>query len=312
MRKIIFIAFCLPLIQLLSTPLQAQSEKTKNDTREIIIIKNGDKEKKLTIETKDGEVFINGKPSSEYKDGDVSVIKRNFQNGYNFNYSGDTSFFETWGNKLPFLGVTTEKAEDGAKITKITKGSAAEKAGLKEGDVITRLGDKKISNPEDLMDAVKKYKIKDDVTLNYKRDGRQSETNALLGESNMFNAFNYNDYTGKSFSFTMPKLPALPRMPYTFAFNYGQRLGVSIEDADNDNGAKITDVNDDSPAAKAGLKENDIITEVNGKNVKNVNDVRKEIADVKDKISYNIKAKRNGSEMNFEIKIPKRVNKANI
>lgn len=149
------------------------------------------------------------------------------------------------------------------------------------------------------------------MTVGYKRDGRQGEVKAALGESNMFSAFNYYD-NAKNFSFTMPKMPVLPRMPLTMAFGYGQRLGVSIEDTDNDTGAKITDVNDDSPAAKAGLKENDVITEVNGKNVKNVNEVRKEIADVKDKTSYNIKAKRNGSEMNFEIKIPKRVNKANL
>lgn len=158
MRKIILIAFCLPLFQILTNPAQAQKEKIKNDSREIIIIKNGDKEKKLTIETKDGEVFINGKPSSEYNDGDVSVIKRNFQNGSSFNYAPDAKLFETWGDARPFLGVTTEKADDGAKITKITKGSAAEKAGLKEGDIITKFGDKKISDPDDLMNVVKNIK----------------------------------------------------------------------------------------------------------------------------------------------------------
>ncbi len=69
---------------------------------------------------------------------------------------------------------------------------------------------------------------------------------------------------------------------------------------------------DESAAAKAGLKKDDIITEVNGNKVKNVNEVRKEVADVKDKNNYNLKAKRNGGDMNFEIKIPKKINKADL
>ena len=118
----------------------------------------------------------------------------------------------------------------------------------------------------------------------------------------------------RSFNFTMPKIAAIPREPFAMSWGYGShgRLGVSIEDADNDNGAKITDVQDGSAADKAGLKDNDIITEVNGKKVKDVSETRKEMAEVKDKNSYNIKAKRNGSEMNFEIKIPKRINKADL
>ena len=60
------------------------------------------------------------------------------------------------------------------------------------------------------------------------------------------------------------------------------------------------------------IKKDDIITEVNGKGVKDVNEVRKEIANNMEKTSYNIKAKRNGADMNFEISIPKKVNKADL
>ena len=50
----------------------------------------------------------------------------------------------------------------------------------------------------------------------------------------------------------------------------------------------------------------------NGKKVKDVNEVKKELAEVKDKASYNIKVKRNGTDMNLEVKIPKKVNKADL
>jgi serine protease Do len=315
MKKIILLALCWPFCYY---PLYAQKEKIKDEKREIIIIRKGDKEQKFTIETKDGEVFINGKPSSEYKDDDVSIIRRKFTDGQTF-YTPGTKLFETWGGgNKPVLGVITEKADDGVKITRVSKGSAAEKAGLKEGDIITKLGNNKISDPEDLMDAVATQKVKDNVNVTYKRDGKTGEAKATLGERNAFTTFEfsadaYNKSFSKGFNFLPPLVPLMPNQNLSMTWGLGRgRLGVTIEDTDNDSGAKITDVNDDTPAAKAGLKENDIITEVNSKKVKDVNEVRKEIANAKDKNSYNIKAKRSGSEMNFEVKIPKKVNKATL
>ena len=165
------------------------------------------------------------------------------------------------------------------------------------------------------MDAVTTYKPKEDVTISYKRDGKAGETKATLGERSFSRSFSFNgnSMSDMDFNFTMPKIAALPREPFAMSWGYGRgRLGVSIEDTDNDSGVKITDVQDESAAAKSGLKENDIITEVDGKKVKDVNETRKEMTEVKDKSSYNIKAKRNGTEMNFEIKIPKKINKATL
>jgi serine protease Do len=316
MKKIILIALCWPFF---SYPVWAQKEKSKDIKKEIIIIKNGDKEKKLTIETKDGQTFINGKPASEYKEDDVEVIKQNFNSDMNFDYAPHVEGVQIYSNnyngeKKPFLGVTSEKADDGVKITDIAKGSAADKAGLKTGDVITKVGNKKINNPEDLMDAVSNQKPKDNIAIYYKRNGKTSQANALLGDRTMTRAITIrkNGMGNGNFNFTMPNLPEIPQS-FAMSWGYGRgRLGVRIEDTENDNGVKITEVHDETAASKAGLKENDLITEVNGKKVTNVNEVRKELAEVKDKTSYNLKAKRNGSDMNFEIKIPKKINKADL
>ena len=43
------------------------------------------------------------------------------------------------------LGVITEKTDEGVKIQDITKESGAEKAGLKEGDIITKWMIKKLT-----------------------------------------------------------------------------------------------------------------------------------------------------------------------
>ena len=322
MKKIILLALAWPLI---SYPIYAQKEKkekTKNDSHEIIIIKSGDDEKKYTIETKNGEVFINGKPSSEYKEGDVNVVKQKFRSDRNFLYTPEGGNFRVFtgaqngffGNQ-GFLGVTTEKAGDGVKITDVSKGSAADKAGLKEGDIITKIGDKKISDPDDLMEVISGYKPKADVAISYKRDGKSADVKATLKDRNFPNTYLFNNKLAGTapLEFTRPKISGIPGESFAYSWGFGRaRLGVRIEDTENETGAKITDVDDESTAAKAGLKENDIITEVNGKKVKDVNEVRKELVELKDKTSYTIKANRNGSEMNFEIKIPKKLNKADL
>lgn len=313
-----------------SNNANAQKETTKEKTREVIIIKNGDKDQKITIETKDGKVFINGKPASEFKDGDVSVttgrggMSHNFSfapgaKGFQFFNDGDTSAI-----KKTFLGVTTDGVDNGVKITGVSKESGAEKAGLKEGDVITKIGSKKISDPEDVVNAVTSYKAKDEVTISYLRDGKAREAKAVLGEKttrNIRSFFNFKNDNGmgggkmfRDFEFEMPAMPTVPNaQAFRFYSNGGHgRLGVKIEDTENESGARITNVEEESAAAKAGLKKDDIITEVNGKKVNGVNDVRKEVGDVKDKNSYNLKAKRNGTDMNFEIKIPKKINKADL
>lgn len=319
MKKIILLALTWPLISYPLLAQKTQKEKTKNSSGDIIIIKNAGKEKKLTIETKDGEVFINGKPSSEYKGDDVSVIKQRFNSNQNFLYTPKGENFRMmdnkWGENRAFLGVTTEKTDDGLKITDVSKGSAAEKAGLKAGDIITKVGKKNVADPDELSDAVIAHKPKEDVIISYKRDGKAGDVKATLGESGLARSFSYNGTRigERDFYFSNPKISTIQHEPFSMAWGFGRgRLGVRIEDMEDESGAKITEVHDESVAAKAGLKENDIITELNGKKVKDVNEVRKELAEVKEKSSYTIKAKRNGSEMNFEIKIPKKINKADL
>lgn len=327
MKKLIIAAICWPIFQMYSTSVFAQKEKAKDGNREIIIMRNSDKNSKITIETKDGEVFINGKPASEYKDDNVSVITSKHAPGsfvftnpgkmdleYNFNSMNGT-----------FLGVSTEKDENGARITNVSKGSAAEKAGLKEGDVITKVDKKKINNPDDLVEAISSYKPKEEVKIYFNRNGKSDDVKATLGERKEMRAFSFNnprfnsdERRFRNFEFTMPRVNMPPMdLMQDQQFNIIRRfntrhIGVKIEDAENDGGAIITNVEEGSAAEKAGLKKDDIITEVNGKKVKDVRDVLDEVRNNDEKYSYTVKAKRNGSDMSFEIKIPKPKNNADL
>ena len=87
MKKNIFFGTVLIAACMLSSETWAQSPAPKEKkNEEIIIRKNGDKDKKMTIEVNGDSVTVNGKPLSEYHDGDVTIMKRDFRNRSSNNF----------------------------------------------------------------------------------------------------------------------------------------------------------------------------------------------------------------------------------
>ncbi len=334
MKKIILSGFFTMCMALGSFVVFAQKEKgdtkkiEKKESREIIIRSNGDKDKKMTIEVDGEKVTVNGKPLSDYNDDDVTVIERDFRKRPNMLYlpKGDKRSFEFFDNdeensgSRTFLGVITEKTDDGAKINEVMKGSSAEKAGLQNGDIITKIDDKNISNPDDLLEAVRSSKPDEEVKIYYKRNGKKNDVKVKLGErKERTRTFSFNNdngaFNGEGYHFKMPPMPKMQGVPKTFFkyfHNNNVKLGVKVEDAGDNAGAKILSVEEGSAADKAGLKQDDIITEMDGEKVANVDEVRSQLMNAEDKENFNLKAKRNNTEMNFEIKIPKPVNSADL
>lgn len=59
---------------------------------------------------------------------------------------------------------------DGAVISYIAQGSPAERAGLRQGDIITAINKKKIKSPDDVTEIIKQTKIGDTLLLTVYRD----------------------------------------------------------------------------------------------------------------------------------------------
>ena len=360
MKKIVFTAAAI-CFAAFTTSLTAQDdkgdkgvkgEKDKKETQEIIIRKKGEKDTRITVEIKGDAITINGKPLSEFKDDEVTINRRNIiirdgKGGTRFKMApGDLEGF-SWnsddnGKPSAFLGVTTKADNDGkedtkpkgAEITNVTNESAADKAGLKIGDVITKINDKKVEDPASLSDVVTSFKPKEEVTVYYKRDGKESMVKATLGErkESKTMAYSFNGPDGMTKSFSMPRIQAVPRVELgdmtprvwapgsgnnNFDFNFDsyprqQKLGLKIQDTEEGKGVKVLDVDKDSPAEKAGLKKDDLVTEIGGKKVSNTDEVREALHDNMEKSAYNIKASRNGNAMSFDIKIPKKLKTANL
>lgn len=303
---------------------------------EIIIRHKGDKDAKVTIEIKDGDVLVNGKPVSEYDDSTLSIHRRKvrtFGNTMTFtapeiaqgdivrvfpnqNLSGAWSYDgnSVFRSNRAMLGVTTEKNSDGngAKVTQLTKGSAAEKMGLKVGDVITKVDDEEITDFHSLSKVIGSHDPGDKVTVTFMREGKEQKATGELGKA--------KDITMEPFQYKldMPDMKALQDRIHEGRLNElsylggSPKFGIRAQDAEDGKGVKVLDVDDESTAAKAGIKEGDIITRFDGKEVNSVTALTDAAAAAKEKINVKVTIVRDGKTQELDVKVPRRLRTADL
>jgi putative serine protease PepD len=80
-----------------------------------------------------------------------------------------------------YMGIRIEDVSGGARITQVVKGSPAEKAGLKSGDVITSFEGKPITSADDITAAVSGAKSGETVQVTVKRGGATKHVSVTLG-----------------------------------------------------------------------------------------------------------------------------------
>jgi serine protease Do len=294
----------------------AQTKK-ENKKEKIIIQKNDDNDGKTVIVIDSNVVTVNGEPLADY-DGNVKVFRRKIERDNSLNSLAPARAFgfNSFNSNAAFLGIFSEKSDKGALIKDVSKGSGAEKAGLLKGDIITKVGDKTISGPEDLSAVIKTYKPGDEVKISYLRDGKKKTAKATLGKADSMMSFNFDDslFRGeRNFNLRMPALRNMENFQRNFrVFNANQpKIGLRIQETEDGTGLQILNVEEGSAAEKAGLKKNDIINEVNGEKVNSVQEILSEIRQSENK-SLKIKAKRNNSVMDFDVKIPKQLRSADL
>jgi len=312
----------------------SKASKGSKGIEQIVITRKRDNNDKVVVVIDGNDVTINGKPAEDYKDGDITVNRNNFKElnalvrtprnrvtGWNEGHDGDNVFFNVDENHA-MLGVVTEKEDEGARITEVSRESAAEKAGLKEGDIITRIDDRKIEDPDDLTKAIREHKAGDKVSVTFLRDKKEQKISAELTR---WKGMSFNSYgNGKSFNFSMPDLmeaphveglPGMNKDGYGMlwdAYNGRPKLGLSVQDTDDGKGVKIINVDDESNAEKAGVKEDDIITSINDKDVNSADEVAKIVRESKDKPSIKLKVLRDGKAQTIDVKIPRKLKTADL
>lgn len=95
----------------------------------------------------------------------------------------------TGSSRTPLLGVSLDNAFDdnGARVSNVTNGSAADDADLKSGDVIVRIDERSINDATELVVAIRSYAPGDEIEIGYERDGQERTTTLVLGDDSSAN-----------------------------------------------------------------------------------------------------------------------------
>ena len=273
----------------------------KEKAKKMIIIRNGD----TTI----------------VKGDDLVIDMDNFQNGvpqkfrkqlFEFNPNIMMRRPGNINENKALLGVFTEKNEKGAIIREIMKGTPAEKAGLKADDIITAINGVAINSAEELTQEVGKYTPDTKITITYLRNQQTENTTAILATNNREANRNYQFIDTMVFNMD-DMFKMLPPDRNEWAPKPRKlQLGVGIQDMENSKGVKITSVTENSPAALAGIKKDDVLLSVNGTALTDINDLRKMLNNSKEGDKWKIEYERGNKKSNTEVVFPKKLKTAEL
>jgi serine protease Do len=323
-------------------PVPPNDMNDRSEHKEIIIRQKGGKDAKITLEIKNGEYFINGKPLEKFDDQNVIVERRDVDENVvaipDIVYSPSPFRDENWdkdnqeralrdmeralGNadrqrriqksiqirmNSAFLGVSSRKAEKGgATVLEVTPGSPAEKAGIKKGDVITKVNETKIESPEGLFETIHSFKAGDKVKVSFIRNGKEQTVTATLDKTeNNSKDFDYN------YNFKMPPMPDVEGI-YMGPWGHQPKLGIKAQDAEDGKGVNILEVEDSSAAAKAGLRKGDIILQFDGTEVNSTNELIEQLQEARGKPIVKVRILRGGVSQEIDVKIPRKLKTAEL
>ncbi|HEX9918053.1 MAG TPA: PDZ domain-containing protein [Pyrinomonadaceae bacterium] len=174
----------------------------------------------------------------------------------------------------------------GALLSGAMPGSPAERAGLIDGDIITKIDGKMVNGEDAMRDALRETPIGKTVEVVYLRDGETKTTNLTTISS--------EDYNSEAF---MPKergmlgIDDTARIPVEGTKIHGVRLG---------------DVYANRPADLAGLKEGDVVVEFDGKPVRTVEGLFGYINFAKPASTVNVVVYREGQRVTIPVKMGRR------
>jgi membrane-associated protease RseP (regulator of RpoE activity) len=196
---------------------------------------------------------------------------------------------------LQELGLT-----HGVRVTKVIKDQAAEKAGIKKGDIIRYFNDEKIRRPSNLVDAVREVKPETRVKVKLVRDGKNKELTVtpgklksnlqrfgIGGDKNVFVVSGGGGYLGVH----------LHEMDKDLAGYFGVK---------KDEGSLILKVAEDSPAEKAGLKSGDVIVRLGEKSIEEPGDVSGILSDMEEGDEVQIQVIRHKKKETVKAKLDER------
>lgn len=204
----------------------------------------------------------------------------------------------------------------GILIAGVVQEGPAEKAGIRENDIVYLFNGLKVKDVEHFASLVKKQKAGDKVALVIYRDGTQMKINAVLAAREepavvMEDFGAHSDDLGKALGAVNG--PALKLFSHA---NFARgRLGLELANLTEDlapyfsaragEGVLILAVEDESPAAKAGIKGGDVLLGVNGTAVSDAGDVLDALSDLDPGDTASLEIARKGIKKTCDVEVEK-------
>ncbi len=218
-----------------------------------------------------------------------------------------------------YLGVSIEeldrrakkefKADFGVLVSRVEIDSPADEYGLMEADVIQTVNGVKIRQPHTLTRVIRKIKPGDTAKINLIRDGARKTLSVKIGKMKKSSHYSY--------SFSGPN-------KNMFGFLGGSKayLGVQLRELNEDlspyfgvkpgEGALVMEVDEDSPAEKAGFKSGDVITKIDGEEITDPDDVVEIISDYEEDEEVEISIVRKKRKQTFKVTLEERNGHGNL
>ena len=193
-----------------------------------------------------------------------------------------------------FLGITSRglsgeeardaglSSRDGVILQRVYSGTAAEAAGLEDGDILLRFGDEKIFDDNDLTRMIRSRRPGDAVAITLLRDTEEMTVEAVLGTREEFEAEHEGQDGWSRFWNEVGEI-------FGRDSRGGPRLGVQVEElgeqlaayfeVDSKRGLLLTHIVDGSPAEAAGLEAGDVVIEVDGSKVRRAGNISRALRD---------------------------------
>jgi serine protease Do len=162
-------------------------------------------------------------------------------------------------------------ATDGVFVQQVAPGGPSEKAGIKDGDIITSINGKPVRDGNDLVNTVTATPVGNSLNIGVLRDGKRENFKVVVGDlaqvfPDRFGSGKAQDEPGKvegtqaRFGMTIQNLTSAQR----------QNMGIK-----QDGGVQIATVEPNSFAEDIGLMGKDILMAINNQKVNSVDDVRR-------------------------------------